>query len=73
MASVETSTHTCMRKKCYQCPECLKCFASPAHLKIHERVHSGERPFGCETCLKKFSQKATLDQHKLIHSGVKDD
>src|SRR5277367_5491926 len=35
-------------EKNYACDTCGKRFLWPSHLKVHERSHSGEKPFKCE-------------------------
>ena len=31
----------------HKCTYCNKGFASPAHVKVHERIHSGRKPYKC--------------------------
>ena len=64
-----------MDKTSYQCTYCGKRFISQSKLKIHEMIHTGERPFKCEICGKCFNQLVNLNKHlkyhDTIHKGVK--
>ncbi|XP_062283684.1 telomere zinc finger-associated protein [Scomber scombrus] len=51
------------KKDSVQCPICHKSFKSKYYLKVHNRRHTGERPFGCLKCGKRYFRKENL----LIH------
>nr|XP_058961363.1 zinc finger protein 239-like [Pocillopora verrucosa] len=59
------------QKQRMQCPVCLKTYARPGTLKIHLRVHNGEKPYKCPQCSKAFTQSGNLAVHMRIHTGEK--
>ncbi|XP_029443550.1 zinc finger protein 2 homolog isoform X2 [Rhinatrema bivittatum] len=52
------------------CTECGKSFKQKHNLIIHQRIHTGVKPFTCE-CGKSFSEKGNFQRHQRIHTGVK--
>ncbi|XP_042306644.1 zinc finger and SCAN domain-containing protein 30-like [Sceloporus undulatus] len=53
----------------YECPECRKTFSSTKILKIHRRIHTGERPHECSHCGERFTQHGHLRRHQRRHTG----
>ena len=55
----------------FSCPDCDKSFTQQAHLSIHERKHTGERPYICgfAGCSKSFTQLGNLKTHERKHTG----
>ena len=53
------------------CSFCGKGFFKAVYLKIHIRLHTGEKPYACSICEKRFSTKNSLKQHGRCHNEKK--
>ena len=54
-----------------ECLVCSKNFKCKSQLIIHERTHTGEKPYDCIVCEKRFSSKSNLFTHERTHTGEK--
>uniref|UniRef100_A0A673KZV5 Zinc finger and BTB domain-containing protein 48-like n=1 Tax=Sinocyclocheilus rhinocerous TaxID=307959 RepID=A0A673KZV5_9TELE len=52
------------KKGSVQCPTCHKTFLSKYYLKVHNRRHTGEKPFECAKCGKCYYRKENLLEHE---------
>ncbi|XP_055765627.1 zinc finger protein 184-like isoform X1 [Salvelinus fontinalis] len=50
---------------------CGKAFSFPKQVEIHQRIHTGEKPFGCQLCRATFSHSFNLKRHQRVHTGEK--
>uniref|UniRef100_UPI00402B3DC3 zinc finger and BTB domain-containing protein 24 isoform X2 n=1 Tax=Arvicanthis niloticus TaxID=61156 RepID=UPI00402B3DC3 len=69
-----TAKRVCGRKKRSngpeaRCKDCDRVFKYNHFLAIHQRRHTGERPFKCNECGKGFAQKHSLQVHTRMHTG----
>ncbi|KAG9340426.1 hypothetical protein JZ751_021539 [Albula glossodonta] len=60
-----------LKKSRFTCWHCGKVCVSPSHLEIHQRTHTGEKPYQCLECGKSFAKKCNLIFHQRTHTGEK--
>ncbi|XP_063152290.1 zinc finger and SCAN domain-containing protein 22-like [Candoia aspera] len=54
--------------KIHQC-HCGKSFRWGSNFRVHERIHTGEKPYKCTECGASFRKSAQLKAHEGIHTG----
>lgn len=57
--------------KTWVCSFCGKVYNDQASHTIHQRGHTGERPYQCKECDKAFFSSKNLSRHMRIHTGIR--
>jgi len=63
----QLSKHRRIHFEKFSCSFCSKTFNKLWNLRVHERIHTGEKPYVCDKCGKGFHQKVELNLHKRQH------
>lgn len=63
--------HKEKREGKHRCSYCSYTSDRKCHVAMHERTHTGERPFSCEVCKKGFYRADDVETHMRVHTKEK--
>jgi len=63
------SKHTDIRPLKCSYEGCTKTFTLTSTKNIHERTHTGDKPYKCTFCEKAYTRGSSLNKHMKIHTG----
>ncbi|XP_043250365.1 uncharacterized protein LOC122396228 [Colletes gigas] len=59
--------HFCIPPTAFVCEECGSSFSRAVALKVHKRLHTGDRPYTCSECNDRFISRKLLTKHETAH------
>ncbi|XP_029605045.1 zinc finger and SCAN domain-containing protein 21-like [Salmo trutta] len=59
------------KDKRFLCMFCNKGFSCSQKVEIHQRVHTGVKPYSCTQCDMRFAEAGSLKRHQRVHTGEK--
>ncbi|XP_054001389.1 uncharacterized protein LOC128888511 [Hylaeus anthracinus] len=59
--------HFCIPPTAFVCEECGSSFSRAVALKVHKRLHTGDRPYTCNECSDRFISRKLLTKHEDTH------